>query len=411
MKRKIRNSIALKKIIENQYKEYFGAVKLSTIAFYTSNALRGYRQGVIVIASFILLFSSTLYAQALSETNSGSGVRNKAEQFSNNEINTSVVDEEIYSNMPLWPDFQNGKAWSITLENDIFTGDDDGVTNVIGFQIAHGAFDRFTPHNLPDWLYWLVGNSYINRKDNHKRGVVYVFGQVIQTPKDILSSEPILNDLPYAGLLISSATLYSAGQTVTDKLSLWGGVIGPLSFAEETQTFIHSLIGSDIPNGWDNQLSNEPVLMVEAGKVLRVFATPEQHKLEFDTLLSGDISFGNFRSSINVTAIVRVGNNLTISYPFSSILPDRQVNPLAFSDLSSWYLFAGFQSAYVANNILLNGNTFTDSQSLPLDHTLFRSSVGIGTNYGKWAFSFLYSEIIFTDHPDPFGSISITRRF
>lgn len=307
--------------------------------------------------------------------------------------------------------FQSGRAWSFAFENDIFVGDDDGLTNAFGFQLGRAAFDRFTPENLPDWLYEFVGDTYINLADGRKRGVVYVFGQAMQTPEDIQSSEPVLGDLPYAGLVFASASFYAAGQQRSDRLTLVGGMVGPVSLAAESQSLIHRMTGSDIPNGWDNQIDYEPVFMVEAGKIVRAFSTDPSRALEFDTILLADIGFGNLRSSLSATVLARIGDNLEISYPLASVLPDRQVSPLAFSKAPSWYAFAGVQAAYVANDIMVDGNTFSDSLSVPLDHTQGRLSLGLGWNLGSWAFTVLFSENQNTRERDPFGSISVTHRY
>ncbi len=307
--------------------------------------------------------------------------------------------------------FQSGRAWSFTFENDIFVGDDDGLTNAFGFQLGRAAFDRFTPENLPGWLHKFVGDTYINRADGRKRGVVYVFGQAMQTPEDIQSSEPVIGDLPYAGLVFASASFYAAGQQRSDRLTLVGGMVGPVSLAAESQSLIHRMTGSDIPNGWDNQIDYEPVFMVEAGKIVRAFSTDPSRALEFDSIVLADIGFGNLRSSLSATVLARIGDNLEISYPLASVLPDRQVSPLAFSKAPSWYAFAGVQAAYVANDIMVDGNTFTDSLSVPLDHTQGRLSLGLGWNLGSWAFTVLFSENKNTRERDPFGSISVTHRY
>ena len=307
--------------------------------------------------------------------------------------------------------FQSGRAWSFTFENDIFVGDDDGLTNAFGFQLGRAAFDLFTPENLPGWLYEFVGDTYINRGDGRKRGVVYVFGQAMQTPEDIQSSEPVLGDLPYAGLVFASASFYAAGQKRSDRLTLVGGMVGPVSLAAESQSLIHRMTGSEIPNGWENQIDYEPVFMVEAGKIVRAFSTDPSRALEFDSILLADIGLGNLRSSASATILARIGDNLEISYPLASVLPDRQVSPLAFSKAPSWYAFAGVQAAYVANDVMVDGNTFSDSLSVPLDHTQGRLSLGLGWNLGSWAFTVLFSENKNTRERDPFGSISVTHRY
>jgi len=48
------------------------------------------------------------------------------------------------------------------------------------------------------------------------------------------------------------------------------GIVGPASFAEETQSLVHELLASQRPNGWDNQLKNEPGLAIIYERKLRL---------------------------------------------------------------------------------------------------------------------------------------------
>jgi lipid A 3-O-deacylase len=69
----------------------------------------------------------------------------------------------------------------------------------------------------------------------------------------------------------------------------------------------------------------------------------------------------------------------------------------------------------VLNNILINGNTFKDSHSLPLEHYQDQISTGIVWSIGRSAFVFQVSSISsgteITNARDEFGAVSFTRRF
>lgn len=314
---------------------------------------------------------------------------------------------------PLQPDtgFEDGSAWAFTFENDLFAGDDDVFTNGIAVQFGHARFDRFTDENLPRFLYRIVDGTYLNSEDDRSRGVVYTFAQVIQTPEDIAASEPLEGDTLYAGLLIALASLYAVDGNRADRLSLGAGVVGPLSLAEPSQTIIHRITGSEIPNGWDNQLGNEPVFFVEPGRLWRTHASSPRAMLEYDVIRTASIALGNLQTAARTSLIARIGKNLAASYALASVLPDRQVSPLAFSTRPSWYAFVGTEAAYIARDILIQGNTSGDNQSSALDHSQIRITVGAGWNRGPWAYTVLYSELDSTGDPDPFGSLSITRRY
>lgn len=86
--------------------------------------------------------------------------------------------------------------------------------------------------------------------------------QFMFTPKNIAVPDIQYNDRPYAGALYSIYSLQSIDKNkkikVTSEIRL--GVIGPLSFAKETQTWAHRLLDYTKPEGWHNQVPNDIIL-------------------------------------------------------------------------------------------------------------------------------------------------------
>ena len=91
--------------------------------------------------------------------------------------------------------------FTFTFENDIFVGEDDGYTNGTGITFGTSGIDEFDKTNVPRWIHWLIKDLYISTEPDRKRGISHMFFQRMQTPVDILETELISNDLPYAGLL------------------------------------------------------------------------------------------------------------------------------------------------------------------------------------------------------------------
>lgn len=301
-------------------------------------------------------------------------------------------------------------GWTFSLENDLFVGEDSRYTNGIGIIYGKGLFDEFTPEIMPRWLYSLVGHTYINQIDDRKRAIVYGLFQVMQTPEDITTSELQVDDLPYAGLLAGQSEFYAMNDFLSDRITLTLGVVGPLSLAEQAQKTIHKAIGSQEPRGWRHQLRNEPVAMIELQRGYRLWHTDSARRVEFDAVALGSGSMGNLLSEAAGTLVFRMGNNLVDSFPVVSVQPNRVVNPIAFASEFSWDIFAGLRAAYVFNDISVDGNTFTDSHSVELDHTQSQYSIGVNWNLANWAFTVTVSEFRNVSDADPFGSFSITRR-
>ncbi|MCF8367114.1 MAG: lipid A deacylase LpxR family protein [Bacteroidales bacterium] len=93
-----------------------------------------------------------------------------------------------------------------------------------------------------------------------------VFGwgiaQFMFTPKHIDVKEIQYGDRPYAGALYMIHSLQSINNIQNIKITteMFFGVIGQLSLAKESQTWIHEMINYTKPEGWGNQISNDLIL-------------------------------------------------------------------------------------------------------------------------------------------------------
>ena len=130
-----------------------------------------------------------------------------------------------------------------------------------------------------------------------------------------------------------------------------------------------------------------------------------------DLIGVGSGSIGNLSSSVGIGVLARTGNSLASSHAVASLVPNRQVNPTVFGPPGSWYAFVGAEMRYVFNDILIDGNTFEDSHSVPLDHTRPRVSAGASVNLGRLGLSLLYASFPGNTDDDAFGAISATWRY
>ncbi len=97
-------------------------------------------------------------------------------------------------------------------------------------------------------------------EDNNLYG--WGLAQFIFTPKNIGIKEIQLDDRPYAGALYSVHSLQSIDNINKIKITseIFLGVIGPISFAKDFQTWLHRVIDYKKPEGWDNQVPNDLIL-------------------------------------------------------------------------------------------------------------------------------------------------------
>jgi len=302
---------------------------------------------------------------------------------------------------------------SFVFENDFFIADDGGYTNGLAWSWAYGPFETFEGRT-PGWVDWLAGGLYIATLPDRRRQVSYSVVQEIYTPEEIAIKEVDPDDRPYAGLLTWQTNWYAYDDRVSDRLGLELGVLGPLSFAEESQKLVHEITGANKPEGWDEQLDDEPVFRVSAQRNWRL-SDGLVRGAEYDVvgLLHGGA--GNRRSDLGSGAALRIGRGLRHSLPNLSLTPARDVNLMA-GHPGSWYAFLGLGAQYVFNDITIDGNTFDDdSPSVELENLQGTATAGAALNIGNW--SWLFSVRYITDEFETqvkdslYGSLSVSYGF
>ena len=312
------------------------------------------------------------------------------------------------------PETFDSRFFTITLENDLFVGDDDGFTNGFGLTYGRGPFTSFSPDNIPDPLYWLIKRAYINTRPDKVRGIAYHLAQFIQTPTEITLVEPQPDDVPWAGLLSLATTLYAWDRNASDQLTFTFGAIGPVALAREAQITVHDIIGSDRPRGWRNQLDNEFVFGLSAVRNQKLYRRYGQ-RFGMDVIGIGQVGLGTFFSSASGGIALRVGTNMEFSHATFDLLPDRQVNSLSLSKTNDFYTYVGASASYVLNDILLDGNTFEDSPSAPLENGQNLITGGVVAKYGRFAYVFQISSFSsrteLTSDREQLGALSFTVAF
>ncbi|WP_413231442.1 lipid A-modifier LpxR family protein [Microbulbifer variabilis] len=210
------------------------------------------------------------------------------------------------------------------------------------------------------------------------------FGQEIYTPDHLGRSEPIHNEHPYAGwtyLGVNYKYLLS-DQWLID-FTFDAGTVGPRASARETQKFMHWMVSSSPPDGWDSQVFNEWGLMPEL-------------KMDY-RLLQGGVGGTSYRlvpylrwKTGNIVRDYGAGVHLLLgsSLPtFSSVssLPERE---------RYWYLKAGLEHKTVQRNVLMEGNskvksgTKIFSYGVTPEREMTLTNLGIFFGRGTYEFGF-----------------------
>ena len=186
--------------------------------------------------------------------------------------------------------------------------DDDDFFNIRG----KGTDDAYTGGIRLDMFYTKNHKSrFLVDRVLPKAGdsAVNVFGwsvmQMTFTPMDIRTPVPQPFDYPWSGSLFAIHSLYSYNREkkYDFQTELLLGMMGPASFAAQTQTYIHQLIHYYKPLGWDNQLGNNPLVNVN-------FTAEKQIASQgnwLEVLAGGQASVGTEMNSLVVYPMVRIG--------------------------------------------------------------------------------------------------------
>ncbi len=306
----------------------------------------------------------------------------------------------------------NTRFYTLTLENDLFgAGTDKNYTSGLRFTAFNAAQ---TPGPIMHWLETHVPGI----KTNQTTSVYYSIGQNLYTPDDITQQQPAPQDRPWAAFLYGSIGITSLIDNHIDDVEATLGVVGPLAQGEAVQKFIHRQIGGDIPRGWDNQLHNEPALMLAWR---RRWPDVLSHDLEH-TVFSIEPNIG--LTVGNVYTLAETGLTLRLT-PQDGQWQDTplQVRPSqpgsgffqTRPDTLGWMLFGGLQARAVLHNIFLDGNTFRDSPHADKKHFVLDANAGIAFTLGRLRLSYtaVYRTKEFAGQDDPalFGGISVGYRF
>jgi lipid A 3-O-deacylase len=302
---------------------------------------------------------------------------------------------------------------TLQLENDRFSDTDRHYTH--GSRLSWVSAKDDIPKWAAQVMSWVTPPGMPdNKRSKHRIG--YVFGQDIFTPEDISREDLIIDDRPYAGWVYAGLSLHAETDTRLDTVELDVGLVGPESFAEDVQTIVHDIINVQRPNGWDNQLKNEPGLVVIFDRRWRLRALRHKTLLEWDVIPAVGASLGNVRTHASLGGIVRIGQSLPLDFGPAQIRPSLSAPP-AFDAPKSfgWYVFGGAEARAVLWNVFLDGNTFTESHDVSKKPVVGSFTVGATAAYGRARITFSHvfrtKEYDGQGKPDQFGTVSLSFNF
>jgi hypothetical protein len=312
---------------------------------------------------------------------------------------------------------------SFQVENDRIAGTDRNYTNGLRLSLLFpevgegcwGEQERFAPRGeLESWA-----RSVPFPNPLPKRRWKMALGHSIFTPEDTDAEELIEDDRPYAGWLYLGFGVVTHDEEFRnyEALNLDIGVVGPLAQGEFVQNEFHRVINVAEADGWDNQLENEPGVMLSYERKWKLRAPGELLGLQFDFLPHLGATVGNVMTYAAAGSTFRVGAGL----PDQDFGPPRIRPSVPGSDFFTredeigWYLFGGGEARAVARNIFLDGNTVADSHSVAKNNLVYEVQGGVAVSYDR-------ARLVFTtvlrspeeendERYDLFGALTLGLRF
>lgn len=310
-------------------------------------------------------------------------------------------------------------------ENDLFAGSDQNYTNGIRFSwISPDVSSYEDDPSVPQWF--RTANHKLryfhSLKDNEKmaRNFVFSVGQLMYTPENRDATELLKDERPYAGFLYAGMAYNTRSHAQLDTVALRVGVVGPASYAHETQDFVHEVRGFEKFKGWDNQLDNELGLQMVYEQKHRMFYRTLTSALEHDMISHAGFSLGNVATYANFGGEYRLGWELPDDFGTSSVqagsdnsAPGRSDPRLKKRGLSGVHAFASLDTRLVLHDIFLDGNTFRNGPSVDKEPVVAYAALGVAGTMGSWKVS--YAQVFRTrefetqPHAQSYGSISLSH--
>ncbi|MEZ9667584.1 lipid A deacylase LpxR family protein [Vibrio breoganii] len=276
-------------------------------------------------------------------------------------------------------------SFYIGIDNDSIVTTDKDYSN--GLFLVYSSEFSIEPNSFFDSLPGSHFKFDPTGTTKHKYSIE--LGQKMWTPEDIEDPNPIPDERPYAGLLYVSSTLYSISPSSVSAYSLMFGTVGPNAYAEETQKFVHSIIKSEDPQGWDNQIDNQLVLNLGYHRTDKLYQSEPSGNTTHEISVPSRLLGGNYRSEVAGGVMWRWGTGLNQSFGSAKVSNESTIDPgLIVRNKTGWYMFAGVEGRVRFNDITIDGDRPDDGiTASEVEHLQGTASVGLAGFYRGWGAS------------------------
>jgi len=217
--------------------------------------------------------------------------------------------------------------------------------------------------------------------------------EIMYTPTDITSKlMPPQSEHPWCGTMSIFREAWTRGDNGDEvRMRYQLGVLGPLAGADFFQTSVHRSIHNDLPQGWGNQLPNEPMMNYYYDRY-HLLWNDNIDKWDADLKAIGGGTAGTTFDNVRVGFQVRAGYNIPRNSMPGGIDP-KVSKPGEEDDGGFFAYFTGvFQEYNVAHNSTVGESFFVQRQP-GQDRTLVpvvgEYKYGFVVGYGELSFTYM----------------------
>ncbi len=299
----------------------------------------------------------------------------------------AVLAGNLKSQAQFRPPARDRGSLVFSLENDVLLKQDEGYTNGVQLMWITPELSQNSGSSFLRWLARInrgllgadktaTASGDESKPEQRRAGLSFVQGMF--TPDNLSEKELIPDDRPYAGLLYASLGLVKLGPLRQDSAGLAVGVVGPLSLAGTIQRWLHRTYGWTYPEGWENQLKNEPVVELWFNRLWTLVPPRISfHGLQPVVRAGAGAQVGNLLIAAAAVADLKLGFNLEPQMDTFTAAPLFNHFVAGRATRTSVYAFLRLEGRAVARNLLLQGNTFRESHGVDIHPFYGQLSTGL----------------------------------
>jgi lipid A 3-O-deacylase len=312
---------------------------------------------------------------------------------------------------------------SVRVDNDLLGGQDEGYTGGVSFTLVSQNLDDFTTDPcLPGFVRFLNGGlTWLQPSPATQRNMTFSLSQAVFTPRDNERTDLIVEDRPYAALVVGTLGYHARSGNTIESTLLRLGWVGPSARGKEVQNAVHKIFPSKRFNGWSNQLRNEPVFQLQREWARRWPDDPPRDGSGrgSDVIAHWGASLGTIATQAIAGGQWRYGVDLPDDFGSLPLWAagDNAAPPKSSTGRTGWsgHVFAGADLRWVLYNIALDGTVFRDGHSVDRRSLVPEVSYGFMLQKGEWKFALARyhrgREFEGQQRRPVFGSFTIGRAF